>query len=90
MGIDDGVPFTILIAHSFSFYEDELINEESKTRILGSISPILRQLEENRLQFQGFGLLRLLFVNDLTLSEDDSISLTNFMKDFTLSWDYFI
>ena len=44
----------------------------------------------NNLTFQSLGLLKLLFANKITLSEEDSISLTNFMDSLSGLWAHFI
>ena len=43
----------------------------------------------SNLTFQSLGLLKLLFANKITLSEEDSIPLTNFMHSLSGLWTLF-
>ena len=56
---------------------------------MGSLTPILDQLQGNKLHFQSYGLFKLLFVNKFTIPEEGCISLTNFIVSFPTPWEYF-
>ena len=79
----------IFIAHTFYFYSLEKISEEQRENVLRVLSPILDQLKRNSLHFQAYGLFKLPFVNEIGVSEEDCISLTNFLHSFPQPWNHF-
>jgi hypothetical protein len=43
----------------------------------------------NNLSYSAVGLFKLIFVNEITLTERDCIALTNFMNKFPNTWNNF-